>query len=81
MINNRLQQGQLLVKKIKKKKPTKEDNTMIEASRNATQAYIVLANNTLLKEDRQRYKKLADIASHLKQNIDRQQRQQSDEDV
>jgi hypothetical protein len=81
VINNRLQQGQLLVKKIKKKKPTKEDNTMIEASRNATQAYIVLANNTLLKEDRQRYKKLADIASHLKQNIDRQQRQQSDEDV
>jgi hypothetical protein len=37
--------------KAKKKKPAIEDNTMIEASRNATQAYIVLADKTLLEED------------------------------
>ena len=30
----------------KKKKPTKDDTTMIEVSRNATQAYIELANRT-----------------------------------
>ena len=40
---------------------------MTEASRNATHAYTVLANTTLLEEDTQRFKKLAHIASHLKQ--------------
>ncbi len=51
-INNGLQQGQLLAKKIAKKtKPIKQNNTMIEESRNATQAYIVLANKTLLEEN------------------------------
>ncbi len=81
-INNGLQQGQLMAKKIaKKKKPTKEDNTMIEALRNATQAYIELADKTLLEEDhKQKFEKLADIASHLKQKTDGQQRQESDED-
>ncbi len=66
-INHCLQQAQLFANKLAtKKKPTKEDNTMIEASRNATQSSIVLANKNLLDQGRQRFKKLADIGSHLK---------------
>jgi hypothetical protein len=63
-INHCLQQAQLFANKLAtktKKKPTKEDNTMIEASRNATQAYIVLANKTLVDQGRQKFNKLADI--------------------
>ncbi len=46
-INHSLQQTQEIAGKLaKKKKPTKDDTTMIEVSRNATQAYIDLANRT-----------------------------------
>jgi hypothetical protein len=66
-INHCLHQAQQFANKLAtKKKATKEDNTMIEASRNATPAYIVLANKTLLHQGRQNFKKLADIGSHLK---------------
>jgi hypothetical protein len=44
---------------------------MIEVSRNALQAYIVLANKSLLEDGMQRFKKVADIASHLKHKINR----------
>ncbi len=40
----------------------------------------MLANKTLLEDGMQRFKKLVDIASHLKHKINRRQRQESEED-
>jgi hypothetical protein len=46
-MNHSLQQTQEIARRLaKKKKPTKNDTAMIEATRNATQAYIELANRT-----------------------------------
>jgi hypothetical protein len=63
-INHSLQQTQEIASRLAKmKKPTKDNSTMIEASRNANQAYIELANRTY--EGTKKCNKLGDIGAHL----------------
>jgi hypothetical protein len=78
-INHSLQQTQEIASRLaKKEKPTKDDTTMIEAIRNATQAYIELANRTY--EGTKKFDKLGDIGAHLIKTIGREQDESSDRD-
>jgi hypothetical protein len=65
VINQSLQQTQdVLTRLSKKAKPTKDDKTVIEASRNENQAYLELANRTY--EPIKKFNRLANIGAHLK---------------
>jgi hypothetical protein len=78
-INHSLQQTQEIASKLaKQKKPTKDNSTMIEASKNATQAYIELANRT--NDSTKKFNKLRDIGAHLKKTIGAEQDETSDSD-
>jgi hypothetical protein len=56
----------------------KDNTTMIEASKNATWAYIELVNRTY--EGIKKFNKLGDIGAHLKKTIGREQDKSSDSD-
>jgi hypothetical protein len=78
-INHSLQQTQEIASRLaKKKKPTNDNTTIIEASRNATPACIELANRTY--EDTKKFNKLGDIGAHLKITIGTEQDETSDSD-
>ena len=66
----------MLVKKIAaKKKLTREDKQFFKPFKNASQAYIALANNTLLQEHMPRFTQMEQIETYVKEQTERQERQ------